>query len=236
MNTQSRTQLLQSNPRNLTDSAQEGQRVLTTMFPAQEYPAGVKILKQGTVCDSVYLVESGLVKITNVCETGREIILSLRSSSWMLGAPSVLLHKPNPFEAITVTYSQLRRIPAEAFVTMVTTNIACSHLIQQALSREIYEHITPMIDLGCCSARERLERFLWTLISRARGQETGEGVRLAMPLRHWEAAQFLAITPAYLSRLLKQMEDEKVLYRKDGFLVVPNPHKLRPGNGPAPNS
>lgn len=208
------------------DLIAEGQRIFSRLFPPQGFPAGVEISKQGAISDSVYCIDSGLVKVASLFETGREIIVSLRSTSGLLGAASVILQKPNPVHATTLTYCQLRRSPAEAFLTLVTSNIAFAYLIQQALSREVYEQITPIVELGCCSARQRLERFLWMLVSGMRDPESHEEVSLRMPLRHWEAAQVLAITPAYFSRLLNQLEEEKILHRKKGVLIIPAPQNL----------
>lgn len=208
------------------DLIAEGQRVFSRLSPPHGFPAGVEILKQGAISDSVYCIDSGLVKITSLFETGKEIIVSLRSTSGLLGVASVLLQKPNPVYATTLTYCQLRHIPAQAFLTLVTNNIAFAHFIQQALGREVYEQITPIVELGCCSARQRLERFLWMLVSEIRDPESHEIVRLRMPIRHWEAAQVLAITPAYFSRLLNQLENEKILHRKKGVLIIPDPQKL----------
>lgn len=218
---------MKSNASNLAfgDLIAEGQRVFSRLFPPQGFPAGVEISKQGAISDSVYCIDSGLVKVASLFETGREIIVSLRSTSGLLGAASVILQKPNPVHATTLTYCQLRRSPAEAFLTLVTNNIAFAHFIHQALSREVYEQITPIVELGCCSARQRLERFLWMLVSGMPDPESQE-VRLRMPLRHWEAAQVLAITPAYFSRLLNQLEEENILHRKKGVLIIPDPQKL----------
>jgi CRP-like cAMP-binding protein len=209
------------------DSIKEGQSAISKLSTPQGFPAGVEIFNQGTISEAVYRIDSGLVKITSLCETGREIILSLRSTNWLLGAASLILQKPNLVQATTLTYCQLRCVPAEAFFTHITSNIAYAHFIQKALSCEIYEQMTPVVDLICRSARHRLEHFLWTLVSGMRGPEFKEEVRLRMPLRHWEAAQLLAVTPAYFSRLLNQMEEERILRRKNGFLIIHDPQKLR---------
>lgn len=226
MNSQAAVQKSDASNLALGDLIPEGQRVFSRLFPLQGFPAGVEISKQGAISDSVYCIDSGLVKVTSLFETGRETIVYLRSTNGLLGVASVILQKPNPVNATTLTHCQLRRIPAEAFLALVTNNISFAHFIQQALSREVYEQITPIVELACCSARQRFERFLWMLVSGMRDPESREEVRLRMPLRHWEAAQVLAITPAYLSRLLSRLEEENILHRKKGVLIIPDPQKL----------
>jgi len=46
-------------------------------------------------------------------------------------------------------------------------------------------------------------------------------------------AQLLAITPIYLSRLLEQLEDDGLIRRSKGWLIIRNPDKLAPSeSGP----
>ena len=221
----------QKSPTNQSEAAfitlsNEGYEILCNLSPSQNYPGGVELLKQGSISEYVYFIESGLVKITSLCESGRELITCLRSPGWLLGITSVILQKPNLVQATTLMYCQLRMISASAYLDLLATNIKFASFSQQALSREAYEQITPMVELGCCSARYRLERFLWALASEFRQPGAQEEVCLRMPLKNWEVAQLLAITPAYLCRLLNQLEEEKILRRKNGLLFIPEPERL----------
>lgn len=206
--------------------ANEGYKILCNLSPSQNYPGGVEVLKQGSLSEYVYYIESGLVKITSLCESGRELITCLRSRGWLLGVTSVILQKPNLVQATTLMYCQLCTIPAATFLDLLATNIQFAAFIQQALGREAYEQIIPMVELGCCSARYRLERFLWELASEFQQPGAQAEVCLRMPLKNWEVAQLLAITPAYLCRLLNQLEEERVLRRKNGLLIILDLQKL----------
>jgi DNA-binding Lrp family transcriptional regulator len=55
-------------------------------------------------------------------------------------------------------------------------------------------------------------------------QEGPIGVRL--PLKYWEIAQLVGITPEHLSRILRQLEQEGIIKRKDGRLVISDFRKL----------
>ena len=46
-------------------------------------------------------------------------------------------------------------------------------------------------------------------------------MRIHLPLKHKEIAQVIAVTPEYLSRLLKDLEKQKFIVKeKDGSLLV----------------
>jgi len=47
-----------------------------------------------------------------------------------------------------------------------------------------------------------------------------------MILKNWEVAQLLALTPQHLCRLVKQLENEGLLMRKNGWIILSDPKKL----------
>jgi len=49
-------------------------------------------------------------------------------------------------------------------------------------------------------------------------------MRLQMPLKHWEVAELIAVTPEHLSRVLRQMETEGILRREKGWLIFSTTH------------
>src|SRR6266700_1752938 len=82
-------------------------------FRAVEYAAKTLLLAQGRLTDTVFLLVSGLVKLTHVDSSGKEIIVGIRRSGWLLGVAAAILHQPQPAGAATFTRCQLLRIPAE---------------------------------------------------------------------------------------------------------------------------
>jgi len=51
--------------------------------------------------------------------------------------------------------------------------------------------------------------------------------RVQLPITHEEIAQLIAVTPQYLSCLLKQLTEEGVLRKVKGSLIVIDPRVLR---------
>jgi CRP-like cAMP-binding protein len=45
-------------------------------------------------------------------------------------------------------------------------------------------------------------------------------VRFKLPMKHWEVAQLVGITPEHLCRLQRQMEQEGLLQRENGWLII----------------
>lgn len=198
---------------------------LNLLAPVQAYPAGVTLFLQGSPPHEVYLLESGLIKLSRFEEDGQEIIIDLRFPGWLIGTNSVLIQKMYPATAATLTRCNIRRIPAGIFEHQVRTNPTLSWHVHQMLSRELYSQFNRVTMLGCLTARQRLEQLLWQL-SNHTPEKPPKDLRMQLPLKGHEIARWIAITPAYLCRLFEQLETDGLLRRNKGWLIIPDTDRL----------
>ena len=174
----------------------------------------------------VFYVEEGLAKLVRTGPDGREQILGLRGPGWFLGAALVLTFRAHPASAVAVTSCRLRRLTRQAFLGLMAQHEALSWHVHQMHSREVLSQFQQMADLGTATSRQRLERFLRRFTGAAPASRNGGGVRLSLPLKRWELASLLAVTPEHLSRLLRQLRDDGVIRVTDGAIVVPDVRRL----------
>jgi len=71
-----------------------------------------------------------------------------------------------------------------------------------------------------------LESFLLDLIQGKMIRNADKQIKIPFPLKHWEVAQLLGLTPEHLSRLIRKMENEAIIERDNGWLILKNPKKL----------
>ena len=193
---------------------------------ALSYPAGAVLMEQGGDPGDVFYVEEGLAKLVRTGPDGREQILGLRGPGWFLGAALVLTFRAHPASAVAVTPCRLRRLTRQAFLELMAKHEALSWHVHQMHSREVLSQFQQMADLGTATSRQRLERFLRRFTGAASANGNGGGVRLTLPLKRWELASLLAVTPEHLSRLLRQLRDDGVIRVTGGVIVVPDVHRL----------
>jgi len=193
--------------------------LLDPLLP-QVYPVATELFQQGTVAKEVYFIDQGAIKLVYVDANGKEVIIGLRSSGWLLGAPEVILAEAHPVTAVTLTRCCLYRVNSETFRLLSKHNASLSTYLQQVYSREIYRQMMRIAELKCCSARERLEHLLRRLIPELEKRDPEKEIWLQVPLKHSEIAQLISVTPEHLSRLLKLMEQDGIIGRKGGWLGV----------------
>jgi CRP-like cAMP-binding protein len=51
-------------------------------------------------------------------------------------------------------------------------------------------------------------------------------LRVALPLKYTELARAIVTTRQHLSRVLKQLEDENLIHREKGWLVIPDANRF----------
>lgn len=196
--------------------------------PAQVYPPAVELFRQDVLLREVIYIEAGVVKLVRAEPGGQEAILHLALSGAWLGTAAVIAGIPTPASAITCTESRVLRAPAETFRRLLKENAAFAECIQEVHARELCRQIGWMGQLSSLTSRQRLARTVRQLIAALGLQPTGSGIRLHLPLRHWELAQLVAVTPEHLSRLLRDMEAEGVIKRSKTWVIVPDVERLCP--------
>ena len=188
------------------------------------YPPAVELFSQGACPANVYLVQTGIVKFTRCEANGQEILLDLRFPGSLVGSAAAISEKPHPFAAVTVTHCTLSRWSARSFVSLLDTDTSLAARVREILSDDILDHVARISQLTCLPARERLEQLLRQFCeqmgSESLHRQSDRTSRVQLPLKQWEVAQFLAITPAYLCRLLAELESEEIIVRRNGWIIV----------------
>jgi CRP-like cAMP-binding protein len=190
------------------------------------YPSGFELFRQDSPALVVYFSETGLVKLIRSEDNGQELILSIKFAGSLLGAAAVIDDRPHPFSAVAVTSCKLARLSAEVFLDLVAADTQLASCLQEMLSAELLDQTARISQIACLPARPRLEQLLWQLARARSADNLKPDLRLQLPLRYWEVAQLLAITPTYLSRLLTELEQEEVISRNKGWIVVRHPARL----------
>jgi CRP-like cAMP-binding protein len=116
-------------------------------------------------------------------------------------------------------------VPAQRFVDLLSIEPVLALFVNQILSATVINQAARTSEIACLPARQRLEQLLWKLAEQEGGGATTD-FRLQLPVKQWEAAQLLAITPTYLCRLLAELETDKIVSRRNGWIILHAPETL----------
>src|SRR5262249_28972298 len=115
----------------------------------------------------------------------------------------------------------------------IRTNPQFSWQMHRAFSRQANIRDIVSVQSRCISPQLRFEQLLWRLLCVQNGGQAATTGRLEqreckllIPRRRHELAKMVSITPEHFSRLLRQMEEDGIIRRDNGFLIIPSPETL----------
>jgi CRP/FNR family transcriptional regulator len=162
-------------------------------------PAGSVLIDQDAHCEFVWLLRSGLVRLSYSTKDGRETTLGLRTAGWFAGATNVMTSVVSVCSVKTVTPCLASRIPAAEFTEILARSARLTRHLLSSLCCELLAQSSAQARLMSQSAEERLATFMRERSSRNPQWNTVDALPL---LKQRELAQLLSITPEHLSRLL----------------------------------
>ncbi len=189
----------------------------------QLYAPGTELLRQGGTVRDVHIVRTGLVKLTHVTADGRAMICGLRPAGSVLGAGEALLSRSCPTSATTVVQTGTSRMGSAEFLALLSKDHTFSKAVLRAVCRDAHDATIEAIELGSSPAEIRLQHLLTRFAPRQPARDQSVRIKLQIPVKQGELAQLLAITPAYLCRLLAKMERVGTIVREKGWILVRNP-------------
>jgi CRP-like cAMP-binding protein len=197
-----------------------------SLAPPHSYSPKVALLNQGAPVEQVYFIDRGLIKLVHIEAGGEQMIVDLRFPGWILGAAEAIVQEPSSVTALTLTTCRLHCLQTKEFQALLASDQQFSHYLHQMHGREVIRQPGRIAQLGCIPAQQRLEQLLWHLFSELKPPARQDKVCLKMPLKHWEIAELIAVTPQYLSSLIKQLERHGLLQREKGCFIILQPEKL----------
>ncbi|SRR6266566_5310892 len=185
-----------------------------------EYAPRTLLFPQGILADSVFFLISGLVKLTHIVSNGRELIVGLRRSGWLLGATAAILNQPQPTGGVTLTHCRVLRVLAGEVSDFIRAESGFSRYLHELQAEEVHRHLLNVVELASHSAEYRLAKLLSDLACE------GVGRTVRIPFKQWEIAELLAVTPEHTSRVLRRLEQEGLIVRKGKALFIRAPERL----------
>lgn len=168
-------------------------------YPSHTYHKGEIIPLKPEV---IWLVRSGLVKLTTFCASGEEVLVGLAGEKAPFG-------------------SSLTSLPLYQATALSDTQLWCIPL-RDASSVELMQHLLPQISqrlkqtesllaiYGQARVADRLESLL-ELLKQEIGQPVADGTRLVVRLTHEDLASACCTTRVTITRMLNQLQKQNKL-------------------------
>ena len=181
------------------------ERAALAEFPLDSISPGFVLLWQDDVPESALVLVEGIVKLIHRLPDARSTVVGLRGAGSLFALESVLARRPHPVSIVTVTPCRVRRIARRRLSEVTGAGGGLASWVLLARIAEQERQVREAAALARLDARERLESYFEFVRAEA-GNSPDGGTDIPLPLRDWELAQLLAVTPSYLSRLIQEQQ------------------------------
>lgn len=190
---------------------------------AQPHGRGKVLYWQGDPVESLFVVESGAVKISSVSAGGRIYAHGILGPGRLLGATDYFLDAIHETTAEVISESALLAIPPAEFQRFVDSDPEFSAEVMQELAREAKVHLARARELSFLDVQQRLKESLSEL-AEIYGRATDEGIELAVALTHGEMGELINANRTTITLCLQELKKRGYL-RTRGRKIILIPHR-----------
>ena len=174
----------------------EDAQALTASLTEKTISKGTFILREGEICQHAFFVENGLLRVYTIDETGKEHIIQFSPENWFFSDRSSLyFNEPSSYFVEAIEDSIILFLPKNFFDNDSPEILRC--LNDRLLNNHIRHMQMRITMLLGANAEQRYLEFV----------NMYPDLMLRVP--QWMIASYLGITPEGLSRVRKNLSQQK---------------------------
>ncbi|MGI9287925.1 MAG: Crp/Fnr family transcriptional regulator [Pseudomonadales bacterium] len=199
------------------DLPEEGQQTLAKHATTRTFKRNTIVMSAGDQTNSLYVVESGRVRIYLDDARGHEITLRTIGPGGSFGELAMLSEGPRAANVVTLEESRLSVISKNDFMQCLHSNPAVSFMIIRSLVERIREMTEDVSTLALLDVYGRVAKTLM------RHSTECDGKRLTEPMTHQDIANLVGSSREMISRILKDLRTGGYVSVKDKQLILEKP-------------
>lgn len=192
----------------------------------RRYRRGARLFHEGDSPASVFLIESGSVKISYFTDDGREVLLAVRGSGELLAEMSAVDGEPLSATASAMDAVDALVVAAEDFRAFIEANPRFALALMQMLSRRLRDADRKRIEFSAYDTVGRVARRLVELAERF-GESSGDALRITLPLSQQELAGWTGASREAVSKALASLKARGWIETHRRGITVLSPDALR---------
>ena len=173
----------------------------------RRYPKGRVVILAEDQGDSLFIIESGQVKVSIFHEDGREIILSLLGPGEVVGELSLLDGRPRSANVTAHEDSELIVLRRPDFLRLLAEVPKMAESLLEELAGRLRRTDDQVEGLALLNVANRISRTVLQLATDS-GIETERGIRVKDRPTHQEIANMTGTTRESVSRVFRQLEEQ----------------------------
>jgi CRP/FNR family transcriptional regulator len=178
------------------------------------------IVRQGEPSESLFLVTRGLVRLSSVLPSGRQVVLALIETGEMFGE-SALLGDPSPFEARALGTATIVPIDTRALEAIIARQPATAGEVLRLLASRLRRTSGALEEALALDVGGRVSRRLHDLAARY-GIPGPSGVRLGLAVTQEDLGRMVGASRESVNRSIRSLASRGLLHRRGRTVVIPD--------------
>jgi CRP/FNR family cyclic AMP-dependent transcriptional regulator len=184
------------------------------------------IYMPGDPGETVYIVNTGRVKISRVTPDGKELTLAYRGPGELFGELCLIDGGPREEMSEAVDNTLLTQLPRQSVDRIMSKHLAVGYAMSRMLleTRRVLER--KIEDLVFKDVNSKLAELLLKL-AKSHGVEDERGTLVAMKMTHQEMANLIGSTRETVSLTLSQFKRKKLISTDARKVIITDPEGLK---------
>ena len=184
----------------------------------KKYSAGDIICRRQDRGDTLMLIITGLIKITNSNLDGKEIVLNFLGTGDPYGEMAVFDGQLRTADAIALVDTEVFTVYARDLLPLLTTHPQALLEIVQVLCEKL-RAASAVIEDSSLDIRRRVARGLLRL-SQQHGRTSNKGIRVNLTVSQSELGAYLGMTRENVNRQLGQLRNAGIIRTEGAQIIV----------------
>jgi CRP/FNR family transcriptional regulator len=192
----------------------------------REYARGETVFEPTADPQSVYLLETGLVRIYRLSRHGAEVTLGYIPTGKVFGEVEVFSDGPRESFAQVVLPARVWQIPRAELQRLLGTYPRIAVRIAEQMGNRFKRIENRVENLALSSLRSRIGLILLELAEDF-GHADADGLRIDLPLSQYDIARLVGATRQSVNHDLRELREAKLLVYRNRRFTLPDPVALR---------
>lgn len=194
---------------------------IAAVMQKRTYPKNKIILMEEDEGDTMFIIDTGSVKITRISEDGREVILSMLGEGEFFGEMSIFDGEARSANVITLEESEVFILKRADFLHILERypKISITLLEELAVRLRKSDQLIESLSLG--DAENRIGLMLLRIAEETGMYKSGNVVIENLPYQQ-DIANMAGTSRETVSRTLKSMEDKGLISKSGHTLTINN--------------
>jgi CRP/FNR family transcriptional regulator len=199
---------------------------LASLVQHRSYDRGETVFAEGGPGNSLFIVESGEVRIVKEVTDGQALTLAVHGPGRMFGELALLDGKPRSATAIAVNPTKCIVVYRDEFLNLLESEPQALRAVLASLSGMIRETNARLTDVIGLDSNAQMAKTLTELMDKY-GKPTAEGVLIDKAVTVDDLASLTGIHPRVVAALLREYQYEDLLLVVGDSITVRRPDSFR---------